>query len=132
MLDQQGFVHFEEWRLQFSWASLLRLHSLWGENFELRVNEAWSGRNLQDIATLVEVSGGPSAEDVITASPAIMPLMRAQQIAWQHAYLGYKAAKGFEEILKREAAEAGDEKKTFRLRSLIGWWKRTAPHSQAA
>jgi len=131
MINTDGSVEFNGWRLRFTWASLNRLHARWGEGFEERVAEAFRSRVLPDLAMIVEATGGPAPDDVTAASPPIMPLINELTVAWQSAYLGFKAAKAFEDNLKREATDAAG-KKRWPILSWIASARPIGKRSQAA
>jgi len=99
-------VNGQQWRLRFTWASLLKLHDAWGEDFEKRAAIAVEKHNLRDLAMMVECAGGPARDDVIEASPAIFPTKDALEVAWNWGYLGFEAAQKFQKELAKERAEA--------------------------
>jgi hypothetical protein len=117
--------------LRLTWAALLALSDEWGEGFERRISEAIETRNLRDLATIVEVCGGPSRAEVIAASPDIMPLIGCIETCWNWAYLGFESARVFEAARKKEREReearerAGDkvriEKKLSRFLSYFGF-----------
>lgn len=102
-------------RLRFSWAALIALHDLWGEEFEPKVVDAIQRDRLREIATLIIATTTPADQlptlpyeweaeiaKIIAMSPPIRDTCMRIEIAWAYAYNGFEAATRFAEVRKRE------------------------------
>lgn len=115
-------------RLAFDWSALASLRSMWGEDFQERMNAALTSYDFEKLSFLVEMASGRklSAFEVMRASPPIVPTIVALSNAIRVAYHGPEA-------LREAAEEKGEEGPLAiaagmmmrRLKSLaISFWRR--------
>lgn len=111
--------------LRFDWLALAALRERYGVDFSERVNEILLGVELREMAYLIEAGCGFPADEVIRASPPVIPAAQAISRALHVAFHGDEMPKAEASPLVRAAkliAGAMDRAKAATLSA------RASPH----
>lgn len=115
--DVNGVVQFRspagELDLHFSWETLQKLQTQWGEDFLTKAAAGMDDLNIEDFAVIVAAASGESERKVRKAGYPLLPLSNACKLAWSHAWNGG-------EPIEPKDEDAAPEKTQARL-SLFGW-----------